>query len=830
MPSSDDSSPDAVRILLFGLPSAGKTSLLGALAQSARTQENLLHGRLTDLSNRFTDLQKSLYEPGGPTTQEVAAYPVDFEPFADDLTILTSNEHIGAVLIDCDGKIVNEMLERDEIVTEDNAIGGLTREVVRAEVLLLLVDVSGTLPQIDAEFAEFDRFLRLLENYRGNRVEVGGLPVFLVLTKCDLLARPGDSTGAWMEKIEERKRDIDKLFREFPGRSETADKRAFGSLDIHLWATATKRPAPAGSAGREREPYGVAELFRQCLEQSVLHRARRERANQRLFWLASATGGMAGAMLLLMLLLIFTSFFTPPTGGIRARVEEMRFSTSALASDRLRGSLADLHRRLADLAAFQQDPEFTTLTSSDRDYISGRIGELEGYIAYYEKVREVTPPGDVTSDARLHELTDALRALTPREEWQSTNAGQLQADRLADAEALTKAVDRAKRWFTEAHDKARDLWLFARYQPTPQAPAINWRGWYDEVARVLDPSNRLPFDPDAEIPGTKLPYATALRYESALEARAEWEGMKDRLLRVLDVSAALGLLTDVKDHPVSLVIPRPPDFALPKASARLKQLQENYPRYRTEFVVNGLPDAMVAAVRQAARSNLEHLLDPGRETVLGQLIKLSADGDSPAAWKKVADWLAGNPQELAAWRALALVLARLNEADAADPVSALTVFLQKPAFPIEINQLTLEVPYRYTEVKPQPGADLEIHHPATSATTAAISCFQEGEGRRDDDRKVTTYSFRPRERQRLVYHPGEQLSATLKLRDERMLSWNRNHSNVFQFERLRRPPRLHRATESSEDGTLAEGIDLIISPADGIPRIPALMPEVRSLK
>ena len=41
-------SADALRIVLFGLPHAGKSSLLGALAQAGQTQENLLPGHLTD--------------------------------------------------------------------------------------------------------------------------------------------------------------------------------------------------------------------------------------------------------------------------------------------------------------------------------------------------------------------------------------------------------------------------------------------------------------------------------------------------------------------------------------------------------------------------------------------------------------------------------------------------------------------------------------------------------------------------------------------------------------------------------------------------------------
>ena len=43
----------------------------------------------------------------------------------------------------------------------------------------------------------------------------------------------------------------------------------FGQIDLHLWATAVKRPALAGSPPRPREPFGVAELFRLCREEAT---------------------------------------------------------------------------------------------------------------------------------------------------------------------------------------------------------------------------------------------------------------------------------------------------------------------------------------------------------------------------------------------------------------------------------------------------------------------------------------------------------------------------------------------------------------------------------
>src|SRR5947208_13629352 len=74
--------PAAVRVLLFGMPDAGKSSLLGALAQAAQTQERALGVRLTDLSRGLGELQHRVYEERPrETLEEIVPYPVAFEPF-----------------------------------------------------------------------------------------------------------------------------------------------------------------------------------------------------------------------------------------------------------------------------------------------------------------------------------------------------------------------------------------------------------------------------------------------------------------------------------------------------------------------------------------------------------------------------------------------------------------------------------------------------------------------------------------------------------------------------------------------------------------------------
>src|SRR5437667_6622104 len=94
----------ALRIVLFGMPAAGKSSLLGALAQAAQTQEHLLNGRLKDLSGGLAELNERLYgNHPQATVEEIVPYPVAFEN-------LEKSGGDSFVLVDCDGRVANDLL------------------------------------------------------------------------------------------------------------------------------------------------------------------------------------------------------------------------------------------------------------------------------------------------------------------------------------------------------------------------------------------------------------------------------------------------------------------------------------------------------------------------------------------------------------------------------------------------------------------------------------------------------------------------------------------------------------------------------------------------
>ena len=115
----------------------------------------------------------------------------------------------------------------------------------------------------------------------------------------------------------------------------------------------------------------------------------------------------------------------------------------------------------------------------------------------------------------------------------------------------------------------------------------------------------------------------------------------------------------------------------------------------------------------------------------------------------------------------------------------------------------------------------------TEANGPAMVFEQTGEAKRDPDRRITVYQLDLKKGKRIVYLPGDDHWATLPLRDNMQLTWALNRSTRYQFERLLRPPRLHKADEPNAKGERMEGVRVLVSPAEGWPRVPDLLPVVR---
>jgi hypothetical protein len=226
----------------------------------------------------------------------------------------------------------------------------------------------------------------------------------------------------------------------------------------------------------------------------------------------------------------------------------------------------------------------------------------------------------------------------------------------------------------------------------------------------------------------------------------------------------------------------------------------------------------------------ESLLEPAREEVLRQLRRVGPNsGESPARWNNLLQWL-NDPKELAAWRELARVLVLLFDPKRAepDPVKELESFLKRESFEIDLRRLSFELPDRLNK---RPTGDLTIHITSGDKQLAA-QAFEIIDRKREPQRGVTQFQLQAAKPQALIYRPGDVLWASIPLRDtekrdeEWMLTWARGRSAVYEFERLARPPRLHRADQENTEGKIVDEATLTIAEGN-LPAVPDLMPVVK---
>jgi hypothetical protein len=820
-----DTKPDtpagAARVVLFGLPRAGKTSLLGALARAADSQARQLAGSLTSSGGALEELRDRVYEDGpGETKEEVVPYPVHYDPADPDAGGLD------AVLVDCDGRAANQLLSAHRPLDGGPTADTLAANVRAADALVLVVDAAADGDRLDADFAEFARFLGLFQETRGRRSEVGGLPVFLVLTKCDLLARPGDTAAAWIERIEDRKRQVGDRFREFLARRSADGLLPFGRLDLHLWATAIKRPDLEGAPARPREPFGVAELFRLVLEQARAFRRRSRRSGRRLAWTALGGLTLLAGLAVGAGLLLTQSEPEQPTALLN-KVGAYRSREGQVPSARLR---EPLQAKVSELSDLTNDPDFARLPADERRYVEDRLRELQDYRAYKQKLLGLRPPAEAADERDLAQIEATWLAALPdaayRDEWEWTEAAVLRRQQLEDVKALRAAAAELADWYRQLIRRGEELLALGEPRSSA-APPVPWRDWIRQVSVLLDEAALPPHAPAERLPGSpRLTYADAARFGPVAEGRVTWEALRGRLTRLRDVTAALGLAGDAPDRPALLDVPVPPAFTAAQARARVQALEKAYPSFPDGFRLANLPEAVTGEVRRAAKASYDRLLQSGREVVHQKLQEASPEGrEMVEGWRRLIPWL-NDPADLEAWRVLATVLGRLHDPGATDPVTDLAAFLRRDRFELDLRNVVLEIP---DDVRVRPAGALTISHQPFAREREPLQLEPQGDPQRDLRRRVTSYSFRPPPGTgSLTYRPGDGLWAELPVKDadnrDLRLTWSRGRSDVFQFERLSLPPRLH---PPGEEGAPATGVRLLSLAGGGWPQVADLIPVVR---
>jgi hypothetical protein len=830
--------PGDLRVVLFGMPAAGKSSLLGALARAAEVQQATLGGKIVDESQGLADLRHQLYDATPRRTpEEVVPYPVRYEPLPEKGRSRPGRP-IDAVLMDCDGRVANDLLTRRDQLNEKGPETALAHEVLDADALILVVDASAPPAQVEADFAEFVAFVRHFERGRKERAEVAGLPVFLVLTKCDLLARAGDSPADWMERIEQRKTEVGEHFREFvecdraaqadqagdPDGKEGEDcrkeKSPFGDVELQVWATAVKRPQLAGSPAKPGEPYGVAELFRQCLAQAERYRRSERRADR---WLGAVSLGLVGLVALLLTLIVALYFINQSNQlkQLRERVELLRvYTESAPAEERLGGTRAELTNKIKRLEELRNDPLFTSLPEPQQEFVERQLKELRAYLDYYDRIlAERDRPAEDAEDSLRARLARLEGELAVPQGWEKTRAAQ-ERQRMRDrAEVLTKVADAAQSWFSRAYEEAADLW----------ASASRSGNWAVKAREAIGPTNQPPFDAQTPLPhppemkhADDLKYADVLHYDRVATERGRWETQKRQLKNLLDVLAALRVIPPTADRPDAAVLEILLGFDLAEADARVRKLEEYYPGYKTAFTVEKggpaptVPDSIRELVMTTADEYYQALLRTGRAEVLRRL-----GGKDGKDWDKVKEW-SQSPEGLKSWRVLALSLRRLRSPQPAeDPVSELAKFLAQPKFTIAPKAFILEVPER-AGLEVDPDEPLTITHKGTEHRYKRVQTLR-------SSRKVAQHRYEPaKANDSFDVQPGDSFQAQLLVNEvgggKKRLNWANARSSRFPFEGLWHRPRVEDVNNKAKY-YYKDGLLLRPSPEDSVPREPDLLPE-----
>jgi len=821
---------NALRVVLFGARSAGKSRLLEAMQQTAPLTSDLLGGKL------------HLHTVEPPPGQELADIREGrFDP-ADARALIGPMD---LVLLDCDSQHT-ERLVQDEQALQQEKLTGLADTIHQADAILLTLDASAGEEEMQTRFEEFGKFLKSLQQRRGQQAEVTDLPVFLVLTKCDLLFRAGDELSDWMERIDERKREVGQKFRTYlqtqpPSEGETASPTddtgrqappsavspAFGRIKLHVSATALQQPILRSLGGKMADPFSPTLLFRECLREANAYRQRRLTAQRRLV-------GLVVALSVLLLALVssglfaLASFADSQLARLEDRVNDLRYFERGGPAVRLRGLPEELREKQRRLETIANDSQFHRLSPANRQFVEELLDEIKEYVPYLEKLLSEPALDRVPTEEALrqHQARLEKELALPRPDWQETPAAQIRQGRVESLVAIRQAIEQVRNWYIDRAAQANRLWTMGDYV-SPVEVGIDWAGWAASVESQVD-NQQPPFAESEQVPGVKgvpVYYASIYRFDRVVDARLTWRSEREKLARLLDVCTALGLAPATQARPAVLLLPG--DFTLAGATVRLMELRTAYPDYPRAFNRQTLPDAVRSAVRLKARQQYRLLLSSGRAEVLRQL-QLAGRGSEETLerWKAVRAWL-DNPRELSAWRELARTLLELDDPRLPDPVTALAEFLGVRQFSVDPRQIQVEIP-ELRGLRPRAEARLLIYW-RSGDREQTLQYVSAGPPQRDGVRRTILYPFKLVNERGLIYRPGDRLWAELSLSgDSGRLVWSQSRSAMYQFERLRNGARQQLQPSAEETtGRPLDDVLLRLEPDSSVPNVPDLLPVVR---
>ena len=124
-----------LRLLVFGLPGSGKSSLLGALVQASRLQAAVLKGQIADDTGRLAKLRRRTYTGTFAPTTAAAAIFLHFVPKGRETS------PIAITLVNTDGRLAQQYLTDKRVLRSRDS--GLVSDLLAADAVILTLEAAG---------------------------------------------------------------------------------------------------------------------------------------------------------------------------------------------------------------------------------------------------------------------------------------------------------------------------------------------------------------------------------------------------------------------------------------------------------------------------------------------------------------------------------------------------------------------------------------------------------------------------------------------------------------------------------------------------------------
>jgi hypothetical protein len=773
--------PDAARILLFGFPGGGKSALLGALARATEIQERTLGGRIHDVSQGLRRLREQLYDHQDIAQRdEVAMYPIEMQPFADGKP--NDAGRFNALLFDCDSSDIAK-------------VDGTAQQVYRADAVLLVLDASAADEQVEAECQQFRQFLQRFRKERGRRTDEPHLPLWLVLAKCDRLAKPGDNHAVWAERVEMRKEEAAQRFGDV---LKHDGEPSFGTVAFATAATGVKHPLLTNALAREDEPFGVAELFRDAIVAAKTYRDRKAKGEMNVRRLVTAAGLVAATVAAFAIMTPILRNVLKPSAALTALTAYRHSEGTSPA-----GHLAEpIESKIEQLRAITREPSFDRLGKADQVFATDRLAELEQYHEFAASLKRISSPTDVHNLDELKQIEDKLHgeAAPPAkfaEAWAQSDAGRTHDRFQKQADDLRASVTQAVDEFNAKRQELDKLYVM------PDGKS-NWTDWGTRVGTVLNAA-------------TPVADGAVTSFSEIETGQKRYDASRQRLTTFRDIAHALGIIPGAGQ---TLLVNR--DFKATQAPELLAALLREHPK-AVAWSSQDVPDAAMNDVKAAARVAYVQLLNSGRAAITAAFGSPTDGPESPARWRTTIETAAGSPA-MKAWNLLACMTLRLS-GDNTDPIAELAAFLKRDEFQLDVQAIDLVQPSDGAIGRLTPTGSLILFVQGAQGQVVKKP-FRSADAAAGDRVRFTAVDGKP-----VTYRAGDLMWAEIGVTDaskaDLQLTWWANgvRSKLFQFDRLSRSPKLHKIDQRAEEGRPLPGVRLEITPPGAIPHVPDLMPE-----